>query len=180
LQVAQTVSASRSLTLEDTARLFALESMAMADVVAPTVMTKWKFHTWRPVSAINRANEDPNPLTTPDPNGTWVPRGGNSSNPEYFSGHSSFSSAAAQTLAAFFCSDHVGFTLTTDAPGSTRSYTSFAAAAAEAGRSRVFGGQHFEFSNQAAAATGRAVADEVLAHSLLRTSGATHLGDCPL
>ena len=72
------------------------------------------------------------------------------------------------------------FTLTTDAPGSTRSYSSFSVAAAEAGRSRVFGGLHFEFSNQAAASSGRAIADEVLASSLLRTKGDTHFGDCPL
>jgi hypothetical protein len=180
LQVAQAVSASRSLSLEDTARLFALQSMAMADVVAPTVMTKWTFHSWRPVSAINQADSDPNPLTSSDPNGTWVPRGGSSGNPEYFSGHSSFSSAGAQVLAGFFCSDHIAFTLTTDFPGSTRTYSSFSSAAAEAGRSRVVGGLHFEFSNQAAGASGRAVADEVLGHSLLRTAGATHHGDCPL
>ncbi len=180
LQVAQAVSASRSLSLHDTARLFALQSVAMADVVAPTVMTKWKYHSWRPVSAINQANSDANPLTTPDANGTWIPRGGNSGNPEYFSGHSSFSSAGAQALAGFFCSDHIPFTLTTDFPGSTRTYSSFSSAAAEAGRSRVLGGLHFEFSNQAAGATGRAVADEVLSRSLLRTTGATHHGDCPL
>ena len=44
----------------------------------------------------------------------------------------------------------------------------------------MFGGLHFEFSNQAAAAIGRGIADEVLAHSLLLTKGDTHHGDCPL
>lgn len=180
LQVAQFVSASRSLSLHDSARLFALESMAMADTVAPTYMTKWTFHTWRPVDAIRQDNnnDDGNPNTTADP--TWTARGGSAGTPEYWSGHSTFSSAAAQTLAGFFCSDHVSFTLTTDAPGGTRSFSSFADAAAEAGRSRVIGGLHFEFSNQAAASTGRSVADEVLANSLLVTQGSTHSGDCPL
>ncbi|MFM7071338.1 MAG: Ig-like domain-containing protein, partial [Planctomycetota bacterium] len=41
-------------------------------------------------------------------------------------------------------------------------YTSFSAAAAEAGRSRVFGGIHYEFSNQAGQALGRSVADQVM------------------
>ena len=184
LQVAQYVSASRSLSLPDTARLFALESMALADSVAPTYMTKWTFHTWRPAAAIQRPDDDDgNPNTMSDP--TWTARGGSAGTPEYFSGHSTFSSAAAQTLAGFFCSDHVPFTLTTDppsvgAPNGTRSYSSFATAATEAGRSRVFGGLHFEFSNQAAAIIGRAIADEVLATSLLLTKGSTHFGDCPL
>jgi hypothetical protein len=39
--------------------------------------------------------------------------------------------------------------------GVARSYPGFAAAAAEAGRSRVYGGQHFEFSNQAGTHFGR-------------------------
>ena len=184
LQVAQFVSESRSLSLEDTARLFALESMAMADSVAPTYMTKYTFHTWRPAAAIQQPDDDDgNPNTTSDPG--WTARGGSAGTPEYFSGHSTFSSAAARTLAAFFCSDQVPFTLTTDppaagAPAATRSYSSFTTAAAEAGRSRVLGGLHFEFSNQAAATIGRAIADEVLASSLLLTKGSTHFGDCPL
>ena len=72
LQVAQAVSASNALSLEDTARLFALESMAMADTVAPTYMTKWFFHTWRPFSAIQQADNDGNSNTIADPG--WVAR----------------------------------------------------------------------------------------------------------
>ena len=85
-------------------------------------------------------------------------------------------------LAGFFCEDGVTFSLATDsAPGAqARTYPSFSAAAAEAGRSRVVGGIHFEFSNQEALASGRAVADEILANKLLRTDGPTHVGSCPL
>jgi hypothetical protein len=84
-------------------------------------------------------------------------------------------------LAGVFCNDAIPFTHATDsAPGGTaRSYPSFSAAAAEAGRSRVYGGQHFEFSNQAGFAIGRGVAAEVLASSLLVRSGPTHVGSCP-
>ena len=48
----------------------------------------------------------------------------------------------------------------------TRTYPSFSAAAAEAGRSRVLGRQHFEFSNQAGLRAGRLVADEVFRDSV--------------
>jgi hypothetical protein len=62
----------------------------------------------------------------------------------------------------------------------TRSYSSFSTAADEAGRSRVVGGIHFEFSNQDGLAAGRAVAAEILAKRLLRLDGRTHFGQCPI
>jgi len=43
----------------------------------------------------------------------------------------------------------------------------------------VFGGQHFEFSDQAGLAIGRGVAADVLATRLLDRSGPIHLGHCP-
>jgi PAP2 superfamily protein len=181
LQLAQTVSASRSLSLEDTARLFALESMAMADTVAPTYKTKFVYHSWRPTTAIRQADSDGNPNTTQD--ATWSARAGSvGSSPEHWSGHSSFSAAAATTLAGFFCSDHIPLTLVTDSsPGAQpRTYSSFSEAATEAGRSRVFGGLHFEFSNQAGLGAGRGIGAEVLSKKLLLKREPTHNGDCPL
>jgi hypothetical protein len=61
-----------------------------------------------------------------------------------------------------------------------RSYTSFSQAAVEAGRSRVVGGLHFEFSNRAGLTVGRGIGEEVLSKMLLRKKGRTHLGQCPL
>ena len=102
--------------------------------------------------------------------------------PEHWSGHSSFAGAAARVLAGFFCQDNIPFTLVTDsAPGAqARSYPSFSAAEAEMGRSRVLGGIHFEFSNQAGITAGRGVAAEVLSRKLLLQRGPTHFGQCPL
>jgi hypothetical protein len=165
LQVAQTVSAERGLTLADTARLFALESMALADVVAPTNETKHASHYWRPETAIREADTATNPNTVPNP--TWTGRAAIAGSPEHYSGHSSFSGAGAEILARFFGTDAITFTLRTDSGGAaTRTYPSFSAAAAEAGRSRVLGGQHFEFSNQAGLRAGRLVADEVFETAL--------------
>ena len=186
LQVAQAVSDSRSLSLADTARLLALESLAMVDTVAPTYRTKFVHHRWRPTTAINRALEDGNDDTTPPPPGTtWRARaGGVGSSPEYWSGHSSFSAAAAAALAGFFCDDEIAFTLKTDAgpfgANAPRDYDSFSQAGAEAGVSRVVGGLHFQFSNSEGTAAGRAIGAEVLSKALLRQHGATHSGSCPL
>jgi hypothetical protein len=153
----------------------------MCDTVAPTYKTKFVYRFWRPATAIREADTDDNPNTDADP--TWAPRaGGIGGTPEHWSGHSSFSAAAARALAGFFCDDAIPFTLTTDsAPGgAARVYPSFSAAEAEAGRSRVVGGIHFQFSNEAGLVAGHGVAAEVLAHKLLRKHGPTHFGACPL
>jgi hypothetical protein len=178
IEVARVVSASRSLDLADTARLFALASMAMADTVAPTYLTKFNVRFWRPTTAIREGDLDPNPSTEGDP--AWSARAGTvGGSPEHWSGHSSFSASAAAVLTGFFCNDAIPFDLTVVPGGPTRHYDSFSAAAAEAGRSRVGGGIHFEFSNQAGLVAGRGVAAEVLAGSLLLKRGATHFGACP-
>ena len=179
VKIALTVS--HDLPLSASARLLALLTMALADATVPTVATKFTYRHWRPTTAIREADTDGNPLTQPNPG--WAPRAGSiGGTPEYPSGHSSYSGAAAAVLAGFFCSDNIRFTHTTDtAPsGQARSYPSFSAAAAEAGKSRVFGGQHFEFSNQGGLSLGRDVAAEVLATRLLKRNGPTHHGACPL
>jgi hypothetical protein len=181
LKIALTVAASRGVDLADGVRLLALLTMAMSDVTIVTVGTKFLHRHWRPTTAIQRADTDDNPYTAPNP--AWRARAGSAgSTPEWVSGHSSYSATGAGVLAGFFCADAIAFDVLTDtAPGGVaRSYPGFSAAAAEAGRSRVFGGQHFEFSNQAGLALGRGVAAEVLRTALLRTNGPRHFGECPL
>jgi hypothetical protein len=144
-------------------------------------MSKYLYAEWRPATAINEAQSDNNPLTDPDP--AWKPRaGGIGGNPAHTSGHSAFSAAAATVLAGFFCRDDIAFNHTNDgAPGGkARSYASFSDAVFEAGRSRIEGGIHFEFNNQAGLAAGRGVGAEVIAHALLRKIGPQHVGSCPL
>jgi hypothetical protein len=187
VKIALAVAAARSLPLAAKARLFALLGIALADTSIPTVRTKFAHRHWRPETAIQQADTDGNPYT--DKVESWRARaGGAGSTPEYVSGHSSFSASAAAVLAGFFCADRMAFTHVTDsspidpATGApmARTFPSFSAAAADAGRSRVVGGTHFEFSNQAGLAMGRDVAAEVLAGKLLYTSGPTHHGECPL
>jgi hypothetical protein len=182
LQIVAVVGSARALPLTQATRLGALVTMAMADTVAPTYQTKFQFHAWRPTTAIREADTDGNPSTDPDP--AWTARAGAvGGTPESWSGHSSFSAAAGAVLAGFFCTDKIPFSFASDsAPGGqVRSYPGFSAAVAEAGRSRVMGGIHFQFSNLAGLSAGRAVAGEILAGKLLLlTSGPTHFGACPL
>src|SRR5262249_17233773 len=96
-----------------------------------------------------------------DPN--WQPLLITPNFPEYISGHSTFSAAAAEVLTQFFGANYSFSTTSTSLPGVTRSFTSFWDAAQEAGESRIYGGIHFEFANQEGLATGQAVGDFVLA-----------------
>jgi hypothetical protein len=182
IKVAMIVSKQQAepLSLSQSARLFALLGMALSDAVAPTFRTKFIYHFWRPATAIREADTDGNPYTDADP--AWAPRAGSiGGSPEHTSGHSSFAGAGTTILRGFFCADNISFTLKSDStPNRPRSYSSFSQAETEAGRSRVLGGIHFEFSNQAGIQTGRGVAGEVLTTALLRAHGPTHFGQCPL
>jgi hypothetical protein len=178
LQAALQLGAAQQLPLNETARLVALVSLAMADTVPVTYTLKHTHHTWRPLTAIRRAAEDGNPDTAADLE--WVARATGTS-PDFVSGHSTFAGAGSTALRGYFCNDNLAFTLEAEASTGlpARSYASFTQAEAEAGRSRVLGGIHFEFSNQAGLAAGRGVGQEVLDKALLRTHGATHIGGCP-
>ena len=140
-RIARTVSADRHLTLSDNARLFGLLNVAMADAVISCWEAKYFYVFWRPITAIVLADTDPNPDTVLDL--TWLPRLTTPAHPEYPSGHSTVSGAAATVLADYFGNDAL-FSLESETlPGVTRFYTAFSSAADEANDSRVYGGIHF-------------------------------------
>jgi hypothetical protein len=165
--IARTVALARGLTLADNARLFAVLNVTLADAGCLCWMCKFEHEFWRPVTAIRLADQDGNPATDPDP--TWTPLLRTPPFPSYTSGHSMFSAAAAAALAEFFGTDAVSFTTTSDGlPGVTRSFTSFSAAAAEAGQSRIYGGIHWQFDNQDGQATGRVLGRYVARYFFLK------------
>jgi hypothetical protein len=71
-------------------------------------------------------------------------------------------------LAHFYGTDDVNFTATSDSlPGVVRSFRSLTACADEVGRSRIYGGIHFQFDNRAGKESGQRIADYVTANYLL-------------
>ena len=76
--------------------------------------------------------------------------------------------AGAQVLAWVWGTDAITFTATSDSlPGVTRTFHSLAACADEIGRSRVYGGIHFQSANGDGKASGLKIADYVVANCLL-------------
>ncbi len=144
-QIAQVIAADRGNSLMENARLFALLNIAMADAGIAAWDCKYAFDFWRPITAIREADTDNNPMTQPDKN--WEPLIETPPFPECVSGHSTFSGAAGEILALVYGND-TSFTVGSDAlPGVTRHYSSILESVYEAGRSRIYGGIHFEFSN---------------------------------
>jgi hypothetical protein len=167
--IAQAVATSAGNTLDENARLFALLNLAMADAAICAWDAKYAYDFWRPVTAIRNGDTDGNAATTKD--ATWSSFIVTPPFPEYVSGHSTFSGAAATVLAMFYGTDHVGFTAESDAlPGVTRQFQTFSAAAHEAADSRLFGGIHYRFSNDDGLAGGIEIGEWTFAH-FLRAKG---------
>lgn len=151
-------------SISEMVRLFALLGMAVSDAVVVSWESKRIYFRWRPTTAIREANTDGNPATVADPN--WTSRTGSvGGTPEYTSGTSTFAGAASRVL-EFFYGTGLDFCFETDLALQPRCYTSPFAGALEAGRSRIFQGIHFEFSNVAGRNAGRALANEIVQRRL--------------
>jgi hypothetical protein len=129
----------------------------------------------RPITAINLGDTDGNEDTLVDQ--YWTPLLLSPRFPEYTSGHSIFSGAAARVLGDLFGSD-VPFTASSDEllfnygiPDFVRVYENFQDAASEASRSRILGGIHFRSACEQGLISGEGVADAVLQTSLLPRRG---------
>jgi hypothetical protein len=115
------------------AQVLARLGIAVADAFIACWQTKFEFDLLRPVTYIRKVI---------DP--AWSPLLITPPFPEYPSGHSTQSGAAAAVLTAFFGTDFAFDDAThVDDGMPVRSYPSFDAAAVEAGISRLYGGIHF-------------------------------------
>jgi hypothetical protein len=173
--IAQTVAQSQGTSLVENARLFALLNLAEADAAIACWEMKRGYDFWRPVTAIRNADSDGNNDTIADT--TWTPLITTPNFPGYTSGHSTFSGAGATILAELF-GDTTAFSTTSDGlPGVTRSYTSFSQAALEAGKSRIYGGIHFECDNEFGLKAGEALGEYVFDNFLTQKVPALYGND---
>ena len=151
----------------DSARLFALVTMAMADAAITAWDTKRHYYLWRPITAIQQGDSDGNPLTAGDP--TWQSLIVNPNYPDYTSGANNLSGSATRMLALFFGTDEVPFSITSNFPlaiQKTRTYSRFSDAADDVVNARVYLGIHFRFADTVARKQGKRVADWAFSHVL--------------
>jgi hypothetical protein len=156
-EIAASAAQSQYNTLDQNAQLFAELNVAMADAVIGHFDIKYTYNRWRPITAIQLADQTGNPDTIPDPD--WLPLLNTPPNPSYVSGHAAASGAASTVLADFFGTDSISTDLRSDdLPDVTHSFASFSAAATEAENSVVWGGLHFRYDVTAGQTLGESVA----------------------
>jgi hypothetical protein len=137
-RVTRVVAADRNLGEWESARLFALVNLAMADGYIAGFEAKYHYYYWRPATAIRE-----NIGSTGDK--SWLSDLDTPPLPDYPSNHTVEGAAVATILARFFGTDFVAFSMTSGAPypGITRHFWSFSEAAQENGASRILAGIHF-------------------------------------
>ena len=134
-----------------TAQAYAMTAVAMYDAFICCWQAKYKTNYIRPVTIINEKFDK-----------HWLPSLQTPPFPEYPSGHSTITRAAAVMLTKLF-GENFSFQDTSDLKyiGMQRHFNSFVQAADEASISRFYGGIHFVNSVNAGAGQGKLVSDYI-------------------
>jgi|GEM_PF-247830 len=142
---------SEHADLEEAVVAYAKLGIALSDAFLACWKTKYIYNLCRPVTYIQSHIDT-----------AWLPFIPTPPFPEYSSGHSSQSGAMAEVMTNLF-GDNFAFTDSTHGAnfGGPRLFISFDEAAGEAAISRLYGGIHYEFSNNAGLALGRIVGENV-------------------
>jgi hypothetical protein len=152
--LANDILKSRKASLATAAETFARLNMAMSDAFVAAWYTKYTLSVIRPVTYVQLSIDS-----------NWVPTLMNTPPfPDYPSGHSVQSSAAAAVLEREFGAN-TAFTDNThnDRGWGPRTFKSFKAAADEAAASRLYAGIHYRFSIDGGKPQGQCAAKAVLA-----------------
>jgi hypothetical protein len=161
-EIAQTTVRAHHLTTAQSARVFALLNLTLADEVIAFYDSKYKYNFWRPVTAIRAAAVDDNPATVADP--TWLPQSlKTAADPSYPGAHATICAGGAFVLRKLFGNKPLQVNVISEVlPGVVRSFDGFAAIEKEASLSRIYAGQHFRSDENAGEKLGSAVADFVV------------------
>jgi hypothetical protein len=159
-EAARDLSLANNLALTNSALLFALLDISVADSRIAVWDAKYVYLYWRPITALNAS---PSGAVT---NGyaAWQPTIVTPNHPDYPSGHSGTVTAGSEILVAFF-GDVNTFTLhTTTAGESPRTLNSLSQLESENGLSRIYGGIHYSFDNLEGQSVGALVAAYTIAN----------------
>lgn len=176
--ITREVADQQGLSQGERVRLLALVHLAMADAGIAAWDAKYGIgmDLWRPITGIQQADTDGNPNTIADPD--WEPLNGFSPPfPAWVSGHATFGAAHAAIMAAFFGTDNISFSITSEdpfyaalfPPGEVepRHFDSFTQAAIENWRSRVYIGVHWDIDGYEGFMLGQQVGNYIFDTMLL-------------
>jgi hypothetical protein len=167
MSIAGTAARISGANLMQTAEAYARTAIALADGFISCWDEKYRSNVIRPETVINRYVDE-----------RWQPMLQTPPFPEYTSGHSVISTAAATVLSAQFGSRFT-FTDTSEARYgmNPRTFASFEEAAAEARISRLYGGIHFRRSVDEGGVQGRQIGELIVRKLRTREPAAGRVAD---
>jgi hypothetical protein len=150
-QVTRNVATQEGLPLIDSARLFALVNTTMQDSVQTSMASKYAYALWRPVHAIQLADQDSNPATDADP--TWMPLLNTPPYPSYAGNMACIGAGASRALQLYFGTDTMALSVTWEGINGntnvTRNFLGFQQLSEHQAVSREYGGIHYHFDTTA-------------------------------
>jgi hypothetical protein len=151
----------------DNARLLALYQLAMDDAVQAMIASKLKYDFWRPITAIRNGDSDGNDATQRDAG--WLPLLGTPNFQEYPCGHCAAVAVQTEVLklaGGLPPSTPVRMGTAMNPNLVVQTVKSWDEAVRQVSDSRIYGGVHYRFSNDAGEEVGRKVARLVVATAL--------------
>lgn len=155
--VGRAAATAKGLSLIDSARLFALLNMAMADSLIAGFEAKYAFNYWRPVTAIRNAGLANNAAIAAEPG--WDPLLVTPPHPEYPSAHCLGAGAAVAVLQHVFEGDRLASSYVYPPLGVLLRWDSFSQIEKEVENARVWGGIHYRTSVEHGSQIGRQVGE---------------------
>ena len=155
------------------ARMLALLQMAFDDSAQAMIVAKQHYNYWRPITAIRNGDRDGNPATEHDP--AWVPLLPTPNFQEYPCGHCTVAGAIAEVMKAesgLKPSQGVRVASLMNPNSTVLTLPSWDEWVRQVSDSRMLGGVHYRFSNEAGEEIGRRAARLVLAKALRPTANA--------
>lgn len=172
-QVTRFHATNRRLSLIESARLFALVNVSMMDGVHTAQASKYVYQLWRPVHAIQKADQDMNPATDADP--SWMPLLATPPYPSYAGNMACIGASTSRALALFFGVNNLPTTIQwSNVDGINyvaRAFPGFRQIGEHQAASREYGGIHFNFDTTASQEVCPKVANYVFANFMKPRKG---------
>lgn len=152
MNITHVACATAKADFAQAAEAYALVALSLADGFISCWDEKYRSRVLRPETYINRYIDE-----------NWMPLLQTPPFPEYTSGHSVISAAAATALTHTF-GESFAFTDSTEVEFglAVRNFNSFYAASGEAAQSRLYGGIHYRPANENGITMGKAVGDFIV------------------
>ncbi len=141
--------------------------MAGDDAVQAMVVAKQHYQYWRPITAIRNGDKDDNPATVHDP--AWVPLIATPNFEEYPCGHCTAAGTIAEvmkTISGWKPGQGVRVGSLLNPTSVVQTLPDWDEWASQVSDSRMYGGVHYRFSNEAGEEIGRKAARMVMAGAL--------------